>query len=29
MVGFDDARCDMLRGEVGSFARSDEYTGKL
>ena len=29
MVGFDDAGRDMLRGEVGSFAQSDEYAGKL
>jgi hypothetical protein len=29
MVGFDDAGRDMLRGEVGSFAQSDEYTCKL
>jgi len=29
MVGFNDAGCDMLRGEVGSFAQSDIYTGKL
>ena len=29
MVGFDDARCDMLWGEVESFARSDENAGKL
>jgi len=29
MVCFDDAGRDMLWGEVGSFARSDEYAGKL
>jgi len=29
MVGFDDAGRDTLRGEVGSFAQSDEYVGKL